>query len=47
MGPSVDVNDVLYHNEKVGWVRAAAQLFNPLPTPRQDMGVFPVRYRRA
>ncbi|MDG3004952.1 hypothetical protein [Paludisphaera mucosa] len=37
------VSDVLHHNDKVGWIRSAAQKFNPLPTPRDDMGVFPIR----
>jgi hypothetical protein len=37
------VSDVLYHNDKVGWIRSAAQKFNPLPTPINDMGVFPLR----
>jgi len=37
------VSDVLYDNDKVGWIRSAAQKFNPLPTPINDMGVFPLR----
>jgi hypothetical protein len=43
MAPAEVVSDVLHHNEKVGWIRSAAQRFNPLPTPREDMGVFPLR----
>ena len=43
MAAAPAVSDVLHHNEKVGWIRSAAQRFNPLPTPRQDMGVFPLR----
>jgi hypothetical protein len=41
------VSDVLHHNDKVGWIRSAAQGFNPLPTPIRDMGVFPIRNGRA
>jgi hypothetical protein len=37
------VSDVLHHNDKVGWIRSAAQKFNPLPIPREDMGIFPLR----
>ena len=37
------VSDVLHHNDKVGWIRSAAQKFNPLPIPVNDMGVFPLR----
>ncbi len=43
MAAAPQVSDVLHHNEKVGWIRSAAQAFNPLPTPREDMGVFPLR----
>jgi hypothetical protein len=43
MAAAPAVSDVLHHNEKVGWIRSAAQRFNPLPIPRQDMGVFPLR----
>jgi hypothetical protein len=43
MAASPAVSDVLHHNEKVGWVRSAAQRFNPLPSPVMDMGVFPLR----
>ena len=43
MAPAEQVSDVLHHNEKVGWIRSAAQRFNPLPTPVVDMGVFPLR----
>lgn len=37
------VSDVLHHNDKVGWLRSARQRFNPLPTEREDMGIFPLR----
>jgi hypothetical protein len=37
------VSDVLHHNDKVGWLRSARQRFNPLPTERDDMGIFPIR----
>jgi hypothetical protein len=37
------VSNMLHHNDKVGWNRSASQKFNPLPTPVNDMGVFPLR----
>jgi hypothetical protein len=37
------VSNMLHHNDKVGWNRSAAQKFNPLPSPINDMGVFPLR----
>ncbi len=37
------VSDMLHHNDKVGWNRSASQKFNPLPSPINDMGVFPLR----
>ncbi len=37
------VSNVLHHNDKVGWLRSARQRFNPLPTEREDMGIFPLR----
>ena len=37
------VSDILHHNDKVGWIRSAAQAFNPLPTHINDMGIFPLR----
>jgi hypothetical protein len=43
MGTSEAVSDVLHHNDKVGWYRSAGQRFNPLPSPINDMGVFPLR----
>lgn len=43
MAASPKVSNVLHHNEKVGWNRAAAQTFNPLPSPIDDMGIFPLR----
>ncbi|WP_165244433.1 hypothetical protein [Paludisphaera soli] len=41
------VSDVLHNDDKVGWIRSAAQKFNPLPTPIRDMGVFPIRNGRS
>lgn len=46
MTENAAVSDVLHHNDKVGWIRSAAQQFNPLPTPREDMGIFPLRNAR-
>jgi len=43
MAPAEAVSDVLHHNDKVGWYRSARQRFNPLPSPINDMGVFPLR----
>jgi hypothetical protein len=37
------VSNVLYNHDKVGWIRSAAQKFNPLPGQINDMGVFPLR----
>jgi hypothetical protein len=47
MTTNAAVSDVLHHNDKVGWIRSAAQQFNPLPTHREDMGIFPLRNARA
>jgi hypothetical protein len=41
------VSNVLHHNDKVGWNRSAAQKFNPLPNPFEDMGIFPLRNVRG
>jgi len=43
MTTNSSVSDMLHHNDKVGWNRSAAQKFNPLPSPINDMGVFPLR----
>lgn len=41
MTASATVSDVLYHNDKVGWLRSASFRFGT--TDRRDMGVFPLR----
>jgi len=41
MTSNAAVSNVLYHNDKVGWLRSAAFRFGV--TDRRDMGVFPLR----
>jgi hypothetical protein len=41
MTSNAAVSNVLYHNDKVGWLRSAASRFGV--TDRRDMGVFPLR----